>query len=106
MIRKAFYMELKPGCADEYTRAHNPIPDELREVLKHHGIHNYSIFHHPESNVLFGYMEIEDEEEIRKIANYPCAKAWWKAMTKYLVSRNPDDEKAKEEEMVQLFFLP
>lgn len=29
MIRKAFYMQVKPGCLDEYYKAHNPIPQEL-----------------------------------------------------------------------------
>ena len=47
MIRKAFYMEVKPGCIEEYTKAHNPIPAELKEIMQNHGIHNYSIFHHP-----------------------------------------------------------
>ena len=105
MIRKAFYMEVKPGCIGEYTKAHNPIPQELKEVMQRHGIHNYSIFHHPESNVLVGYMEIESEEEAAKVANYPCAHAWWKRMTQYLVCRNPGDAKAREEEMKQVFFM-
>ena len=36
MIRKAFYMEVKPGCIEEYTKAHNPIPAELKaeDVVK------------------------------------------------------------------------
>ena len=105
MIRKAFYMEVKPGCIEDYTRAHNPIPQELQEIMQRHGIHNYSIFHHPESNVLFGYMEIDSEEEVRKIADYPCARAWWKRMTQYLVCRNPGDAKAREEEMTQVFYM-
>lgn len=29
MIRKAFYMEVRPGKLGEYTHLHNPIPDEL-----------------------------------------------------------------------------
>ena len=105
MIRKAFYMEVKPGCIAEYTKAHNPIPEDLKDVMKKHGVHNYSIFHHPESNVLVGYMEIEDEEEVKKIASYPCAVAWWKRMTQYLVCRNTGDAKAREEEMSQVFFM-
>lgn len=105
MIRKAFYMEVKPGCLDEYYKAHNPIPQELQEIMKRHGIHNYSIFHHPENNVLFGYMEIEKEEEFKKVADYPCARAWWKRMTAYLVCKNPGDDKAREEEMTQIFFM-
>ena len=105
MIRKAFYMEVKPGCIEVYTKAHNPIPAELKAAMQRHGIHNYSIFHHPESNVLVGYMEIESEEEAAKMANYPFAHAWWKRMTQYLVCRNPGDAKAREEEMTQVFYM-
>jgi len=105
MIRKGFYMEVQPGKIAEYTRAHNPIPAELEAVMKKHGIHNYSIFHHPETNVLFGYMEIEDEEEAGKVADYPCARAWWKKMTGLLVCKNPGDEKAREDEMTRIFFM-
>jgi len=105
MIRKGFYMEVKPGRIAEYTKAHNPIPKELEEIMKRHGIHNYSIFHHPETNVLFGYMEIEDEEEVKKVADYPCARAWWKRMTENLVCKHENDEKAREDEMVPVFFM-
>ncbi|MBR2427491.1 MAG: L-rhamnose mutarotase, partial [Lentisphaeria bacterium] len=47
MIRKAFYMEVRPGHLAEYTHVHNPIPEELKAILKRHGVNNYSIFHHP-----------------------------------------------------------
>lgn len=105
MIRKAFFMKVKPGCIEKYTQLHNPIPDDFKTVLQKHGVHNYSIFHHPESNTIVGYMEIEDIEEIKKISSYPCAHAWWKCMTQYLECRNPGDEKAIEDEMQQVFFM-
>jgi L-rhamnose mutarotase len=35
----------------------------MREMLKEHGALSYSIFLDPESNQLFGYLEIEDEEK-------------------------------------------
>ena len=40
MLRKAFYMEVQDGKLAEYTKAHNPIPDEIRDVLKKHGVKN------------------------------------------------------------------
>lgn len=105
MIRKAFYMEVKLDCVEEYIRLHNLIPSELKAVLQRHGVHNYSIFHHEQSHALFGYMEVENEENLLKIAEYPCARAWWKLMTQYLVCQNPEDTKAKEEPMTQVFFM-
>ena len=47
MVRKAFLMTLKPGHQAEYQRRHNPIWPELQQVLREHGVRNYSIFLDP-----------------------------------------------------------
>ena len=60
MIRKAFVMSVNEGQEAEYERRHRPIWAELEATLKAHGAHNYSIFLHPETRQLFGYVEIED----------------------------------------------
>ena len=54
---------------------------------------------------MFGYMEIESEEEFEKIASYECCHAWWKVMTQHLVTATPDAEKANEEPMDEVFHL-
>ncbi len=43
MIRHAFTMRLKPGCADEYKRRHDAIWPELAEALGKAGVSDYSI---------------------------------------------------------------
>jgi len=50
-------------------------------------------------------MEIENEEEFAKIGNYECCHKWWKLMTENLVCATPNAEKAKEEEMEEVFHL-
>ena len=105
MIRKAFYMEVQPGKIADYTHYHNPIPEELAAILKRHGVSNYSIFHHPATNVMFGYLEAESEAELEKIATYECCHKWWKKMTTCLVADSPDAPKAKEEPMNEVFHL-
>jgi L-rhamnose mutarotase len=90
MIRKAFLMTLKPGCQDEYERRHNPIWPELPEVLKQHGVENYSIFLDSDSDQLFGYAEIESEELWQQIAKTDCCRRWWSYM-KDLMLTNVDD---------------
>lgn len=62
MIRKAFKMKIYPDKIGEYTKRHNPIWKELYDVLKSSGVHNYSIYFDPQTNNLFGYAEIESEE--------------------------------------------
>ncbi|HEY1122008.1 MAG TPA: L-rhamnose mutarotase [Haloferula sp.] len=80
MIRKAFVMSVNAGAEEEYERRHRPIWDELADVLKVHGVHNYSIFLHPETRQLFGYAEIESEERWAAIASTEVCQRWWKHM--------------------------
>ena len=80
MIRKAFVMSVNAGAEEEYERRHRPIWDELADVLKAHGVHNYSIFLHPETRQLFGYAEIESEERWAAIASTEVCQRWWKHM--------------------------
>jgi len=89
MLRKAFVMQLKPGVEEEYARRHNPIWDELADVLKAHGVSNYSIFLHPGTRQLFAYAEIEDEERWQAIALTPVCRRWWDFMAD-LMEVNPD----------------
>jgi L-rhamnose mutarotase len=90
MIRKAFVMSLNAGMEKEYERRHGPIWPELEAVLKKHGAHNYSIFLHPETMQLFGYVEIEDEARWNAIAQTPICRKWWKHMADIMPS-NPDN---------------
>ncbi len=81
MIRKAFAMSVNAGAEEEYERRHRPIWDELAAVLKDHGVHNYSIFLHPETRQLFGYAEIESQERWEEIAATDVCQRWWKHMS-------------------------
>jgi L-rhamnose mutarotase len=90
MIRKAFVMSVNEGCEKEYERRHNPIWPELEQTLREHGVHNYSIFLHPETRQLFGYAEIESEERWAAIAQTDVCRRWWAAMRELMPS-NPDN---------------
>lgn len=90
MIRKAFLMTLKPGAQEEYERRHNPIWPELRDVLKSHGVGNYSIFLDRRRDGLFAYAEVESEELWQRIAATEPCRRWWAHM-KELMHTNPDD---------------
>jgi L-rhamnose mutarotase len=88
-MRKAFVMQLRAGVEEEYERRHNPIWHELADVLKAHGVSNYSIFLYPGTHQLFGYAEIEDEERWQAIASTPACRRWWDFMAD-LMEVNPD----------------
>lgn len=89
MIRKAFVMSVHAGAEDEYARRHQPIWQELADVLRAHGVHNYSIFLHESTRQLFAYAEIEDEERWQAIARTEVCQRWWKHMADVMPA-NPD----------------
>ena len=90
MIRKAFTMSVDPAKHEEYERRHRPIWPELEEVLKEHGVHNYSIYLDEETSQLFGYAEIEDEARWAAIADTDICRKWWAHM-KDIMPSNPDN---------------
>lgn len=90
MIRKAFVMSLNPGMQEEYARRHNPIWPELEEVLRDQGVCNYSIYFDETTDSLFGYAEVESEEQWAAIAQTDVCQRWWKWMREIMPS-NPDN---------------
>jgi L-rhamnose mutarotase len=88
-IRKAFVMSVNTGAEQEYKERHHPIWPELEKMLQDHGVSNYSIFVHPETRQLFGYAEIESEEQWSSIASTDTCLRWWKHMSDVMPS-NPD----------------
>ena len=90
MIRKAFRMSVTRGCEAEYARRHGPIWPELEDVLRSHGVRNYSIFLDPDTNDLFAYAEIESEDRWAAIAGTEVCRRWWRSMRELMPS-NADD---------------
>ena len=82
-------MLINVDAEEEYATRHQPIWPALQEVLKNHGVHNYSIFLHKETQQLFAYVEIESEEQWSAIAATPACQQWWNHMAD-LMPHNPD----------------
>ncbi len=104
MIRKAFKMKVYPNKIEEYTKRHNPIWPELQELLKSHGVHNYSIFFDKETHFLFGYAEIESEEKWKKIADTEICKKWWTHMADLMETNS--DKSPVSVDLMDVFYLP
>lgn len=103
MIRKTFKMFLNPGMAAEYERRHNLLWPEMREMIHAHGGHNYSISLDPETNVLYGYLEIEDEALWAKSADTEINRRWWDYMAD-IMETNPDNSPVCVD-LEQVFYL-
>lgn len=90
MIRKGFKMKLYKGQEKEYEKRHNQLWPEMKKMLNEHGGHNYSIFLDEETDVLYGYIEIEDEELWSKAADTEINRKWWDFMAD-IMETNPDN---------------
>lgn len=89
MKRFAFKMFLKPGCEKEYEVRHAALWLEIRQKLKEAGVKNYSIYWDKETNELFGYQEIEGEQNSQELGADDIIKEWWEYMSD-IMETNPD----------------
>ena len=90
MIRKAFKMKLYPGMEAEYEKRHNALWDEMKDMIHEYGGKNYSIYLDKETNILFGYIELEDADRWAESANTAICRKWWDYMAD-IMETNPDN---------------
>ena len=66
---KGFKMKLYEGMAEEYEKRHNALWPEMKNMIHEYGGKNYTIFLDKETNILSGYIELENEEKWAKSAD-------------------------------------
>ncbi len=96
MLRIGFRMSVRQGAEQEYEARHNPIWPELEQVLKRHGVQNYSIFLDPTTGDLFGYAEVTSREEWDAIAQTPECQKWWAHMSDLMPTESDNRPVSKE----------
>ena len=87
---KGFKMKLYAGMEEEYERRHNALWPEMKDMIHEFGGKNYSIFLDRDTNILFGYIEIESEEKWAKSADTAICRKWWDYMAD-IMKVNPDN---------------
>ena len=90
MIRLGFKMKLKKGKEAEYEKRHDQIWPELKTLLSHSGIYDYSIFHDPDSGILFGTLKLRPDHTYDELPDSPLMRKWWDYM-KDIMDTNPDN---------------
>ncbi len=76
MEKYAWHAKIKEGTLEEYTRRHNEIWPEMKQVLKDAGICNYTIWNM--GTEMFGYYECEKgiDYAARVQSESPVVKKW------------------------------
>lgn len=99
----AFKMKLSPGYADEYKKRHDLIWPELKNLLKVHGISDYSIFLDEESHLLFGKMTVENVSFLTSLPESLVMKKWWLYMKDIMITN--EDDSPVSIPLKQVFFM-
>ena len=102
-MRKSFKMKLYEGQEKEYKKRHNELWPEMKEMIHNYGGKNYSIFLYKETNILYGYIEIENAELWDESANTEICKKWWAYMAD-IMETNPDNSPVSTD-LVEVFHL-
>ena len=100
---KAFKMKLYEGMAEEYEKRHNALWDEMKNMIHEYGGKNYSIFLDKDTSILFGYIELEDEDKWNKSADTEICRKWWHYMAD-IMETNPDESPVSKD-LKQVFHL-
>ena len=100
---KAFKMKLYEGMAEEYEKRHNALWDEMKNTVHEYGGKNYSIFLDKDTSILFGYIELEDEDKWNKSADTEICRKWWHYMAD-IMETNPDESPVSKD-LKQVFHL-
>lgn len=87
---KGFKMKLYEGMEKEYEKRHNELWQDMKDMIHEYGGKNYSIFWDKDTNILFGYIEIEDEEKWNASAETEVCRRWWHFMAS-VMETNPDE---------------
>ena len=104
MQRVAFKMKLSKGYEEEYKKRHDALWPELEALLKDTGIKAYSIFLDEETNILFGYLTIDDATKLDSLPDQPVMQKWW-AYMKDIMETN-EDRSPVNIPLKEVFYLP
>ncbi len=102
-MRKAFKMKLYDGQIEEYKKRHDDLWQEMIELIHKHGGTEYSIYFDEETHILFGVIDIEDEEKWAKTAEAEINRKWWDFMAD-IMETNPDNSPISKN-LREVFYL-
>jgi L-rhamnose mutarotase len=104
MQRIAFTMKLLPGHAGEYQKRHDELWPELKALLKDAGIEDYSIFLDKQTNVLFGYLRVNETAAMDALPGQAVMQRWWAYMADIMETN--DDNSPVAIPLKEVFYLP
>lgn len=74
---KAFKMRLEYGMGPEFEQRHAEVWPEVEKMMHEYGGSNCSVFLDERQGILFGVIEVEDEDRWSKIRENVLLKKWY-----------------------------
>lgn len=103
MHRVSVKMKLIKGNEAEYKKRHDEIWPELKQLLKEHGILDYSIFLDAETATLFAVLKVENPALLDELPKHPVMRNWWTYMKDIMLTNSDDSPVA--EPLEEVFYL-
>lgn len=102
-VKKAFKMKLNPQMKNEYKVRHKNVYSELEEQFKLAGVLDYTIWFDEETNLLFGYVVLTNEQVWNNIENTEVCTKWWEYMSGIMETNNDNSPVSKDLDLVYDF---
>ena len=103
MPRVGFTMRLLPGKEAIYRQRHGAVWPEMLAALKTAGCRAYSIFLY--NSELFGYLEVDDFDQFRRVLSESPVNARWQAEMADLIDPLIDPATGFHERLEEVFHL-
>jgi L-rhamnose mutarotase len=103
MLRNAFKRSVHPDAHAEYERRDNPSWTELEEAPRAHGGLSYSTFLDQDTNELFAYAKIENEERRHAIASTEVCQPWWHPRRELMPTHR--DNSPRTVDLCEVFYI-
>ncbi len=99
-MKRAFKMKIYNDQKDEYVKRHENVFSELEELFKNAKVKDYTIWHDADTNQLFGYLDVEDDEAWDAIAKTDVCQRWWEHMSDIMFTNSDNSPISVELEKV------
>ena len=87
--RYLYVLNIRPGAEAAYKRAHDEMPDELRELYRSAGMSNYTVFLNGTQVIAYCEVDGDARQAFAAVGDHPLEHAFTATLADVIVD-NPD----------------
>lgn len=97
-------MKLSSGNVAEYKKRHDEIWPDLVEELRKAGISDYSIYYDEETQILFAFQKLSDNNTSDQLPKNPVVRKWWDFNNDGIMEYDEKDEPVSKP-LIEVFHM-